>query len=63
MIEQSSPGVRLLVNQMSKERMIIICKDNGLDTTGTRLELAKRITKWRSDEFNKLWKVLVSHPM
>jgi len=56
-IEQPSPGVKMLMNQgmMTKERMVGICRDEGLDTTGTKMDLAKRIVEHRSKMFSEAW--------
>jgi len=55
-IEQPAPGVKMLANSnMTKARMVGICQDEGLDTSGTRLDLAKRIVEHRSAEFSRAW--------
>jgi len=42
-------------SNMTKARMVGICQDEGLDTSGTRLDLAKRIVEHRSAEFSRAW--------
>jgi len=54
-IEQIEPGVKMLLNSVNKLRLIMICRDHGLDWNGTKLDLAKRIVEYRSKKFSEAW--------